>query len=179
MQHILASRRLIMSQGAVSDVEKTRAEWARPDGVVVTNRPVSEGVKADDQSFDFAGWTKMLELNLAEIENFGPNPALIGQGIENKSGRAIHCCSRPAWPSLARTSSPTAAGRCGFIARCGAPCAALEGGALDARHRRRRVDAIHPDQRAWASIRRPASPTIVNAIGSLDVDIISTRRPTP
>lgn len=89
MQHILASRRLMISHGAVDDIEKIRAEWARPDGVVMTNRPVQEGIKADDQSFDFAGWSKMLELNLAEIENFGPNPALIGQGIENKSGRAI------------------------------------------------------------------------------------------
>lgn len=89
MQHILASRRLMISHGAVDDIEKIRAEWARPDGVVMTNRPVNEGIRADDQSFDFAGWSKMLELNLAEIENFGPNPALIGQGIENKSGRAI------------------------------------------------------------------------------------------
>jgi hypothetical protein len=89
MQHILASRRLIMSHGAVEDIEQVRKEWARPDGIILTNRPVNEGVKADDQSFDFTGVGKLLELNLAEIENFGPNPALIGQGIENKSGRAI------------------------------------------------------------------------------------------
>jgi hypothetical protein len=56
LQHIIASKRLILSQGAVDDIEKVRAEWARPDGVVVTNRPVNEGVKLDDQSFDFAGW---------------------------------------------------------------------------------------------------------------------------
>jgi hypothetical protein len=90
MQHILSSRRLILSQGAVDDIEKVRNEWARPDGVVVTNRPVNEGVKADDQSADFVGWSKMLELSLAEIENFGPNPALIGTGVEAKSGRAIN-----------------------------------------------------------------------------------------
>ncbi len=89
MQHILSSKRLIISQGAVDDIEKTRTEWARADGVVVTNRPVNEGVKTDDQTFDFTGLAKMLELNLAEIENFGPNPALLGQGIENSSGRAI------------------------------------------------------------------------------------------
>jgi hypothetical protein len=89
MQHIIASKRLILSLGAVEDVEKARREWARPDGVVMTNRPVNEGVKIDDQSFDFAGLGKLLELNLAEIENFGPNPALIGQGVENSSGRAI------------------------------------------------------------------------------------------
>lgn len=89
MQHIIASKRLILSQGAVDDIEKTRTEWARPDGVILTNRPVNEGVKIDDQSFDFAGLAKLLELNLTEIENFGPNPALLGTGVENKSGRAI------------------------------------------------------------------------------------------
>jgi hypothetical protein len=86
MQHVLASRRLILSQGAVQDVEVARREWARPDGVVMVNGAVNEGAKADDQSFDFAGWTKMMEMALAEVENFGPNPALIGQGIENNSG---------------------------------------------------------------------------------------------
>jgi hypothetical protein len=31
-----------------------------------------------------------LKLNMQEIENFGPNPRLIGQGgVENNSGRAI------------------------------------------------------------------------------------------
>ncbi len=89
MQHMLASRRLYISHGAVDDIEKVRAENARNDGVIMTNRPVNEGIKTDDQTADFVGWSKMLELNLAEIENFGPNPALIGQGIENKSGRAI------------------------------------------------------------------------------------------
>ena len=89
MQHILASRRLILSQSSVQDVEKTRAEWARPDGVVTVVGSVKDGAMADDQSFDFAGFEKMLELNLAEIENFGPNPALIGTGVNAKSGRAI------------------------------------------------------------------------------------------
>jgi hypothetical protein len=32
----------------------------------------------------------MLELNLAEIENFGPNPALIGQG-HRRTVRPGHC----------------------------------------------------------------------------------------
>src|SRR5580765_3223477 len=38
---------------------------------------------------DFKGQLEMLQEAKNEIENFGPNPALIGQGIENKSGRAI------------------------------------------------------------------------------------------
>ena len=89
MQHILASKRLFISQGAVDDVEKTRQEMARPDGVIITNRPVNEGIKADDQTFDFTGLSKMLELNLAEIENFGPTVSRMGQEVDTRSGRAI------------------------------------------------------------------------------------------
>ena len=86
--HILNSRRLILDKGAVDDVEKTRIEWARPDGVVEVN----PGKKAtpDDQRTDFAGQLQMLQEAKNEIENFGPNPALIGQGIEGSSGRAIN-----------------------------------------------------------------------------------------
>ncbi len=86
--HILNSRRLILDKGAVDDVEKTRIEWARPDGVVEVN----PGKKAtpDDQRTDFAGQLQMLQEAKTEIENFGPNPALIGQGIEGSSGRAIN-----------------------------------------------------------------------------------------
>lgn len=88
--HILNSRRLIATAAAVPDVEKARKEWARPDGVVIVNAgKADEAIKAEDQSQDFVGQLKMLENSTAEIENFGPNPALIGQGIENKSGRAI------------------------------------------------------------------------------------------
>jgi hypothetical protein len=85
--HILNSRRLIMDKGAVDDVEKARIEWARPDGLIEKN-PGKE-VAPDNQTADFAGQLQMLQEAKTEIENFGPNPALIGQGIEGSSGRAI------------------------------------------------------------------------------------------
>lgn len=88
--HQLNNKRIFITQGAVQDVEKTRAEMVRDDGIVVLNPgKIDESLKVDDRTFDFAGQLKMLEDSKAEIENFGPNPALIGQGIENKSGRAI------------------------------------------------------------------------------------------
>jgi len=85
--HILNSRRLIMDKGAVDDVEKARTEWAKPDGLLEIN----PGRKAtpEDQRFDFAGQLQMMQEAKTEIENFGPNPALLGQGIEGSSGRAI------------------------------------------------------------------------------------------
>jgi hypothetical protein len=83
------SRRLIMSQGSVADIEQVRREWARPDGVVVSNaRTPDEGIKADDSSFDFAGQLKLMENAIQELDNYGPNQALIGD-ISNQSGRAI------------------------------------------------------------------------------------------
>ena len=94
------SRRLIMSQGTVADVERARTEWARPDGVVVTNsRTPDEGVRADDQSFDFAGQMKLMENALTELENYGPSQALVGD-MPNQSGRAIQLLQQAAIAEL-------------------------------------------------------------------------------
>lgn len=87
--HQINSRRLILGQGAVQDIETVRREWARPDGVVVIQtNDVGQGVKADDQSFDFAGQLKLMENAIQELENYGPNQALVGDQ-QNQSGRAI------------------------------------------------------------------------------------------
>lgn len=175
LNHILASRRLIMTNGAVEDVEKVRSEWARPDGVVIAN-PGGE-IKADDQSFDFAGWSKLLEEAKREIENFGPNPAVLGQGVEKQSGRAI---------SLLQQAG---------IAELGPYIIAYKSWKI--RVYRAIWNAI---QRHWSSERwirvtddqsvsqfikinglgiDPATgmPTIVNAVGSLDVDLILDEGP--
>ena len=94
------SRRLIMSQGTVADVERARQEWARPDGVVVTNsRTPDEGVRADDQQFDFAGQMKLMENAVAELENYGPSQALVGD-MPNQSGRAIQLLQQSAIAEL-------------------------------------------------------------------------------
>ena len=83
------SRRLMIAEGAVQDIERARSEWARPDGVVlVGSKTVADGIKADDQSFDFAGQLKLMENAIAELENYGPNQSLVGD-VQNQSGRAI------------------------------------------------------------------------------------------
>lgn len=175
LNHILASRRLIMTNAALTDVEKARAEWARPDGVVVVN-PGGE-VKADDQSFDFAGWDKLLQNDKTEIENFGPNPAVLGEGVEKQSGRAI---------SLLQQAG---------IAELGPYITAYKGWKI--RVYRAVWNAI---QRHWSAERwirvtdddnvaqfiqinglqtdpMTGLPAIVNGIGSLDVDIIIDEGP--
>jgi hypothetical protein len=89
VMHILNSRRLFIRQGAVGNVEKIRAEYARPDGVIEVPGDIKDSVQADDRSFDFAGWTKMLEYDISLLNQSGPNAQLIGEEAGTKSGRAI------------------------------------------------------------------------------------------
>lgn len=87
--HEINTRRLILTKGAVDDVEVARREWARPDGVVEINAgDLTANIKSDDKSIDFAGQMKLMENAIAELENYGPNQALIGDAA-NQSGRAI------------------------------------------------------------------------------------------
>ncbi len=87
--HLLNTRRIIMERGAHTDVNELRREAARPDGVVIRNK--DHELEFDDAArmADLGGQLEFLAEVKTEIENFGPNPALIGEGIENKSGRAI------------------------------------------------------------------------------------------
>jgi hypothetical protein len=87
--HLINTRRIIAEEGAVADVDAARREAVRADGFLKVN---------PGKRFDFDDARTMADINAineaiaevkTEIENFGPNPALIGQGIENKSGRAI------------------------------------------------------------------------------------------
>ncbi len=87
--HLLSMRRIKMTEGAVQDVEVLRREASRPDGVII-HAPNSE-LEFDDAKTlaDMRGQLEMKQAAQTDLENFGPNPALLGQGIENKSGRAI------------------------------------------------------------------------------------------
>lgn len=177
VQHIMASKRLMISQGAVDDIEKTRAEWARADGVIVTNRPVNEGIKADDQTFDFTGWTKLLEFSLGQIDGFGPRPELIGEESGAKSGRAI--------------ALRQAAG----MAELGPYILAYRGwkvrvyraiwNAVQRHWKAERYIRVTDDEGLGQFLQintlqidpQTGQPTMVNAVGSLDVDIILDEGP--
>lgn len=87
--HLLNVRRIKAEKGAVASVDIARKEAARADGYIEVNP--GKMFEFDDQAryADLEGQVAFLAEVKTEIENFGPNPALIGQGIENKSGRAI------------------------------------------------------------------------------------------
>jgi hypothetical protein len=87
--HLLNSRRVISEKGAVDDIEIARREWAKSDGWVETNPGLKMEPDDNKAMADFKGQLEMLQESKSEIENFGPNPALIGQGLEDSSGRAI------------------------------------------------------------------------------------------
>lgn len=180
MHRILSSQRIITRKGAVADIEQTRKEWAKPDGVVVVDSitgDLRQDIMTDDQSSDFVGWSKMLELALAELEQFGPNPSLLGQGGENQSGRAIHLLQQA------------------NISELGPYMLAYKGWKI--RLYRAVWNAIqqHWTAERWIRVTDdeglaqfiqinglgvdPATgmPTIVNAIGNLDVDIIMDEGP--
>lgn len=88
--HELNSRRITAEDGAFADVELTRREAVRPDGVVIYQKGFEMAFDDQTRIANVEGQLKFLEDAKNEIENFGPNPALIGQGLEYKSGRAIN-----------------------------------------------------------------------------------------
>ncbi|MDH4993038.1 hypothetical protein QEZ48_19675 [Aquamicrobium lusatiense] len=175
--HLLNSRRIIIPKGQVGDVEKIRAEAARPDGVIEyppgTNEP-----KFDDaaKSAELTGQLQFLQDAKDEIENYGFNPALMGQGVQDMSGRAI---------ALQQQAG---------VAELGPYLLAFRGWKL--RVYRAIWNAV---QQHWTSERwirvtdddqvaqffainqmqvgPDGMPALVNAIGSLDVDIIIDEGP--
>jgi hypothetical protein len=176
LNHILASRRLIMSQGSVQDVEKARTEWARDDGVVVVNGKVDEGIKADDRSFDFAGWAKLLEEDKQELDNYGPNQALIGD-IQNQSGRAIQLLQQAGMAEL----GPYIMGYRGWKIRVYRAifCAVQRYWTAERWIRVTDNEGLAQFIQINGAGVDPQTnePTTVNALGSLDVDIILDEGP--
>jgi hypothetical protein len=175
LNHIMNSRRLIMTQGAVEDIEKTRIEWSRPDGVVVKN-PGSE-IERDDQSFDFTGLQKLLEDSKTEIENFGPNPAVLGEGVEKSSGRAIQLLQQAGIAEL----GPYITAYRGWKIRV----YRIIFNAIQRHWTAERWVRVTDDEQVQQYIQingmgvdpNTGHPTMVNALGSLDVDIILDEGP--
>jgi hypothetical protein len=87
--HILNTRRIIGEIGAFDDIEEARREAVRPDGFVLRNKGFE--AEFDDQSkqLDLSGQLKFLEDAKAEIDNYGPSQVVTGQGVDGQSGRAI------------------------------------------------------------------------------------------
>ena len=176
--HILNSRRMIIEKGAGMDVEKVRAEAARPDGVI-EHAPGTKAPEFDDngKGQELTGQLKFLEDAKAEIENYGFNPALIGSGVQDMSGRAIQLQQQAG------------------IAELGPYLLAFKGWKLRVYRAIWNAVQHHWTGERWVRVTDdekvahhfkinelvvdPATgiPTIMNALGSLDVDIIIDEGP--
>jgi hypothetical protein len=181
--HLLNTRRVVSEKGAVDDIEVARREWAKPDGWVEVN----PGLKMEPDTSavsDFKGQLEMLQESKNEIENFGPNPALVGQGLEDSSGRAI---------SLLQQAG---------IAELGPYLTAFKSWKIRVyrdiwniiqRHWKEprwirvtddmqvaqlfQINQVFDPQTGQMHLDEYGRPAIVNAIGSLDVDIILDEGP--
>jgi hypothetical protein len=87
--HIMNTRQVIMKEGVVDDVEVTRREAARPDGVLVYrgDRKDLEIVSPDQE---FLQQTNYYQDAKQEIDTYGPNQQLIQEFGQNVSGRAAN-----------------------------------------------------------------------------------------
>jgi hypothetical protein len=175
--HELNTRRIIGEHGAFDDVELARREAARPDGMVLRNPGFSAEFDDSARLANVEGQLRFLEDAKAEIENFGPNPALIGQGIENKSGRAIALMQQAGIAEL----GPYILAYRGWKIRV---YRALWN-AVRQHWRGERWIRVTDDEDVAQFVRlngmaidpRTGAPALLNAVGELDVDIILDEGP--
>jgi len=170
--HIANSRRLLMIKGAVDDVEIARREWARPDGVVEYNRGTE--IKPDDTRADLAAFAGFTEDAKNELEGFANINVGVAQGVAptaNLSGRAIELLRQPGMAELGP-----------FILAIRGWKLQLYSGIWLAVQRywtAERWIRVNNNQKLAQFIQlnglgvdQNGQPAIVNAVGSLDVDVV-------
>jgi hypothetical protein len=173
---ISASRRIIMDQGAVDDVEVLRREAVRPDGVIVRNQGLSLEFDDSSRNQDMMAQLRFLEDAKTEIDNFGPNPQLMGDAGAASSGKAIALLQQAGIAEL----GPYIIAYRGWKIRV---YRALFS-AMQAHWQAERWVRVTDDdglaqfiQLNGIEMDEYGRPTMVNALGSLDVDIVLDEGP--
>lgn len=90
--HLLNTSQIVMEDGAVQNLERTRREAARPDGVVTVNPGYFERFKFETRTDLATGHLTMLQEAKNEIDMMAGNIALQGGGTganRDASGKAI------------------------------------------------------------------------------------------
>ena len=169
------TRRLIMEEGAVKDVEVARREWARPDGVVVVRPGML--MKPDDTQAQVAEHTALLELAMREMEAFyNINPAALAGSSKNLSGRAVNLLQAPGLAELALLFINYR----NWVIRCYRMSWNLAQRFWTAERWIRVTDdqgLAQFIQINGLQLDQSGLPTIVNKVGALDVDIIMDEGP--
>jgi hypothetical protein len=84
LHHLMVSRvQMRDPMGNGQDRDVVRQEAARPDGVIPPGWEMAPGVA------EFQGNVELLAEAKAEMERMAPNPAVMGRGAEDSSGRAL------------------------------------------------------------------------------------------
>ena len=154
--HELNTRRIRATKAAVADgnVEALRREAQRPDGIILTNTSIDD-VQFDDMAKQAAmmGQLEFLKEAKAEIENFGPNPALVGEGaggVGGSSGRAIQLLQQAGIAELGPYMINLRSWKIRvYRALFCAAQHALDQSALDPGDRQPGPAAVRADQRSW------------------------------
>lgn len=93
MLHRLSVRQMFYKDGAVEDVDEFSRQMARPDGKLKIEPHAEWGrdIGPVDDLKALQGEAERHQLAVQEMENYGPNPGLIGQGqgVDGASGRAL------------------------------------------------------------------------------------------
>jgi hypothetical protein len=89
--HLTNVRQIHMQQGVVDDVDETRDELSKPDGVIKHNGTWGQDIGVVENDREMRGQADLLLQAQSALENLGPNPGLVGKGggIADQSGRAI------------------------------------------------------------------------------------------
>lgn len=176
--HELNTRRIIAEAGAFDDVEAARREAARPDGMVIRNRGFEAEFDDSAKMANIEGQLKFLERAQSRIDNYGPNLALVGGEVDkSRSGRATQMVMQAGMAEL----GPFLIVYRGWKLR-------VFRGLLNAIQRHwtaERWIRVTDDEGLAQFIQingvgidpQTGQPTMINAIGSLDVDVILDEGP--
>lgn len=105
---IMNTRQVFYEIGKVGDIDQFRKDVGKPDAVVGV---VSmDSYKIESSSQEFLQQTKYYEDAKNEIENYGPNPSIVGTGVNARSGRAMNIMQQSAMAEL----SPIISGYSGW-----------------------------------------------------------------
>src|SRR5262245_14865447 len=176
----LNSRRIRATKAAIADnnVEALRREASKADGILLSHTSIDE-IQFDDQAKQAAvmGHLEFLREAKSEIENFGPNPAVLGDaGISARSGRAIQLLQQAGIAELGPYMSNMNSWQIRLYT-------ALFNAAQQYWTQERWIRVTDKqNQQQFVGINVPTvdqmgMPQTINAIGELDVDIILDEGP--
>ena len=177
--HIMNTRQLKVNRRAIGgdqpDIETLRREAARPDGVMLYDGDPNDVEVLEGQQ-EFIRQTQYYQDAKDEIEQFGPNPQLIGAQPSDQSGRAFAMAQQSGIAELGPFLSQWRAWKLRLYRKIWV---------AQQRHwTAERILRVTNDQGAarYMTLNTVAAdpwgrPMLVNAIGQIDVDILIDEGP--